>query len=785
MLAAGAAVPVTVWSEDTKANRDLLETVVVTATRRAEPITTVPFNISAIAGKEIERRGVTNLADIARAVPGLFLVDQGPRAANLLVVRGINSTTLNASELLGNKAGGTVSTYLGDVPIYVDLKPFDLERVEVLLGPQGTLYGVDTLAGAIRYLPNRPNLNETTLSLGSDVYGLAQSQGLGTRTGAVLNVPLIGQKLGLRVGFQYTDDPGFIDYDFIVRNPGVSDPQPDRSDADAMSTQLRRKSDADSENTRAGRVGLAWSASDALQLDLTYYYQDQEVGARTVNNREAFDTGKYVSAARFTEPNRVENELTALEANADLGFATLTSATGYGRFDAEGQRDQTDLLLQIDPAYADFPAFAAFTREDSEEDTFSQELRLASKNTGRWSWLGGVFHQEIDTKQTSLEFTPGYPAFRGIDRPDALEFFSVADRARKENAIFGEIGYRLTDRWQVIAGGRWFEMEQRLTLGTDSPFFSGNPTAVMPSFRTARTDDSDFLKKLSTSYRLSPSTLGYFTVSEGYRAGGVNVVKPCPEPLPVDQPAVCALPSETGIEPDRTTNYELGLRSRMLDGRVQLSAALYTIDWQDIQVNGRTKNGALRITVNGSEARSRGLDLQTSVSIAKHWLIDAQYSFTDAELTRKAPGIVGEANSDPSSPTYDGARAGDRLPGSARHAGNVTASYLRDLPNGWDLRADYGIRATSNVLTSAGERNFGESLAGYALHHAAVGVSNERWATRLYAENLFNRFAEISVRDASSSVQTAGSSDVIIRRYFKGVARPRTVGVNVSYGFGR
>jgi outer membrane receptor protein involved in Fe transport len=106
------------------------------------------------------------------------------------------------------------------------------------------------------------------------------------------------------------------------------------------------------------------------------------------------------------------------------------------------------------------------------------------------------------------------------------------------------------------------------------------------------------------------------------------------------------------------------------------------------------------------------------------------------------------------------------------------------LSNGWELRADYGIRATSDILTSAGERNFGESLAGYALHRAAVGVANERWTTRLYAENLFNRFAEISVRDASSSVQSAGSSDVIIRRYFKGVARPRTVGVNISYGFG-
>ncbi len=362
-----------------------LEEIIVTATRREANVQNIPFNIVALGPGDLDELRITNLSEFTRAVPGLYVAYQGPRGGNLMTVRGLNVSSINASESLGNGTGGTVATYLGDIPLYVDLKMIDMARVEALLGPQGTLYGVGTLGGAIRYIPNRADPGQTELELGGRTYTLGQSDGIGYELHGMVNVPLIEDRLALRVAAGYTDDPGFIDYDYIVREPGVSDPEPDFDDPAAVAANLRKVKDADTEETFTGRASLFWQLTDSFVANLTYYYQDQDVGARTVNHRESFDTGRYVSGHRFLEPNDNTNQLLALELSWDLGFAELTSATGSSRFESEGQRDQTDLLMDFDYGYEDFPQFAAYTRETSEEETFSQELRLVSQ--------GGNFRQ--------------------------------------------------------------------------------------------------------------------------------------------------------------------------------------------------------------------------------------------------------------------------------------------------------------------------------------------------------------------------------------------------------
>ena len=159
--------------------------------------------------------------------------------------------------------------------------------------------------------------------------------------------------------------PGFIDYDYIVREPGVSNPQPDFDDPADVAANLRKvEEDADTEETWSGRVALLWQASDAVAANLTYYYQDQHVGGRTVNHDEAIGSGRYVSAHRFLEPNDQKNHLLALELNWDMGFAELTSATGVSKYEASGQRDQTDFLMDLGYGYEEFPAFAAYVRDD-------------------------------------------------------------------------------------------------------------------------------------------------------------------------------------------------------------------------------------------------------------------------------------------------------------------------------------------------------------------------------------------------------------------------------------
>ena len=206
------------------------EEIVVTASRRETSIQELPFNITAISGGALERQRLTSLSEFSRWVPGLTVIDQGGRGANRMTVRGLNITSLNGSEFLENNSGNTVATYMGDIPLYVDMKMIDIERVEVLIGPQGTLYGEGTLGGAVRYIPKAPDNDEFALEVHGGVADLAQSDGVGYETDLVVNVPLIDERLAFRGVFSYLDDPGFIDYPYLVREPGVSNPQPDFND---------------------------------------------------------------------------------------------------------------------------------------------------------------------------------------------------------------------------------------------------------------------------------------------------------------------------------------------------------------------------------------------------------------------------------------------------------------------------------------------------------------------------------------------------------------------------
>ena len=769
--ALGVTAPSAALRAQDAAASPALEVIIVTATRREANVQDIPFNISALGPEALERQRLTQLAEFTRVVPGLYMADQGPRASNLMTVRGLNVSSLTASEALGNTTGGTVATYMGDVPLYVDLKMVDMERIEALLGPQGTLYGAGTLGGAIRYLPNRADPGRTEAEFGGRFYSLAHSDGLGTDVNGMVNVPLVEDRLALRAVLGYTDDPGFIDYGYLVRERGVSDPQPDFGNPADVQANLRRRKDADTEQTLYGRLGLFWQVTDALEANLTYYYQDQEVGARTVNHDKAFGTGTYVSGHRVLEPSEQENQLLALELGWDVGFARLVSATGYSKYTSNGQRDQTDLLLDFEYGYEDFPSFVAYTREDREEESFNQELRLVSQGDGRWSWIAGLFYNHFTLDSSSAEFVPGYPEFIGLpaDTP-TLEYLELNDETLEEKALFGELGYLLTDRWQVTVGARWFEFDDDLETLFALPLIEPVPGEVNLAGNRNKTQDDDFIFKFNTSYRFTDDLMTYLTISEGYRQGGINSGPACENPLPPGQ-NVCLLPDEVLISPDTTLNYELGLRSTWLDGALLVNASIYYIDWEDIQVAGTSVNGSAAITVNGSSAESKGLELSSQWQVTDTFRLAASYSYNDAQLTSFAPGLVDG---------YD-AFDGDRLSGTPEHQGNFALIYDRPLNDRWNLEADYSMTAVSDVYTKVGLRNNGEVLGGFALHNAAIGVSGDRWTVRLYADNLFDKYAVTSVRTDRSYIRPVGDFD--LRRYFQGMVRPRSVGLELRYNF--
>ena len=461
------------------------EAAVVTATRIEEPLQAVPMSISAVTGADIERRAIENLTELARSTPGLTVVDQGARGSNVIIVRGLHTDALNGSEAAGNNYNNGVATYLGDIPLAVDLRLRDIERVEVLLGPQGTLYGAGTLAGAVRYLPRRPDPRRRELEVRVDLFGLAHGGAPGSDAGLTFNLPLVAGRLALRGSVDRFASPGFIDYDYLLRTPGVSEPEPDPTDPAAAAANLRSEPDANTEDTVSARLSLLWDATPDLSALLAYHLQDQRVGARQVNHARSFDTGRYVSAHRYLEPNDRRNELLSLELNWALGGAELTTAAGYSRFSQQGRRDQTDLLIQafgiggllpgtypglaraqaLDPGItaaeltSGFRSFSAYAREDGREERLSWETRLVSTGEGPWRWVGGAFFNRYDSRGASFEYAPGLTEFSGITpilsgRPVAEPVESRAGTAgqRRRRRAGGD---RVRGRVPVRTFGDW------------------------------------------------------------------------------------------------------------------------------------------------------------------------------------------------------------------------------------------------------------------------------------------------------------------------------------------
>ena len=797
---AAAALPTIALAQD---DQGAIEEIVVTAMRREQNIQDIPINIASFSGDALETRGITDLAELGRNVPGLYVVDTGKRTGDAIVVRGLNLDQITSTDGKNN-GGNVVSTYIGDVPLYVDFAMNDIQRVEVLLGPQGTLYGSGTLGGAIRYLPNRPQFDSTSFDFRATTFDLAESDTEGWRAGVMANVP-ISDKLAFRANLDYYDDPGFIDSPYLVREIGVSDPEPNLHDPAAVAANLYRKNDVNTEKTLSGRVALRWQPTDKIDANLTYYYQDMDIGGRTQNSVLSFGSGKYENANRVLEPNDRTNKLGALEINVDLGFATLTSATGYSTYRDFGHRDQTDLLITLEYGYEAFPSFTAYTTDSEEDRGISQELRLVSKGKGPLTWIGGLFYYSQNLRQLSEEFTPHYDEFLGISRPDSLEYISYEDEDQTEKAVFGEVGYNITDRWQVTVGARWYKYDLTDDTYFDTPLFdtaTGSPPDSI-NFRAGHftQGDNGTLYKFNTSYHFTDRLMGYLTISEGFRLGASNGVPAC-TPADIAKPgqAVCGLPNEVQYTPDTTTNYEVGIRSQWLDRKLTFNGAIYHIDWKDPQLASVTVNGSLPIIKNGDGAKTEGIELSLDAKVTNRITVSAGYSHTNAELTAVAPGILRvyeppgfgpPSAANPGAgpdPIFATGQPGDRLPGSPKDQGTLNFGYDLPLTGGKAVDFNYGIAAIGNIVTTIGERAGGQTIGGYAVHNASAVWHNNKWTAGLYAQNLLNKYAITGVRSRQVFVQTVSDENgdpVHVRSYAENVLRPREIGLRFTYSLGQ
>lgn len=787
------------------------DVIVVTATRRSETVQDVPLNIAAIGGAQIEEQGFEDLADALAYVPGINIVDRGGRQGNPIIVRGLNADPINSGDG-NNDGGGTVATYLGEIPLFIDLKLNDLERVEVLLGPQGTLYGAGTLGGAIRYLPNRPDFDSNMLQIRSSFYQYQEAGSPSADIGFTFN-HAVSDTFAVRGSVDVLHDSGFTDYSYQVRTPGVSNPNPDFNDPADVAANLAPVNDADGEEAVSGRLAARWAPTDWLDATATYYFQFQDIEGRQISSRRSpIQAGAYESALRVLEPIERDNQLLAIELTADLGFAELTSATGFGTYEEDGQRDQTDLLISLEYSYESFPNFTAFTREQGEDEFFNQELRLVSTYESQFNWIIGAYYNKAEFVSNSSEFTPNYAAYVNdnfafglTENPTDLEYFSTSNTQLIESALFGELGWDITDRLSITVGGRYYEYELESVSTVDFPLFEA-PTytpLTLSEIRDLAFDpalaqsDDGFLYKFNIAYDLSDEILAYFTVSEGYRIGASNGLGPCPAFDPLATQGACALApgqqygpnpgdiaqfDERQFGPDQTTNYELGAKTTWAGGAITLNGAIFLVEWTDPQVSSATVNANIPITVNAAGAESKGFELQGSWQVAHNFEVRGTYSFTQSELTADVPFLIRTITTPGFGSAFENGESGDRLPGSPETQASAFARYTMDLEGGAQLNYNFGVSYTGDILTRTGGRGSSTTLDSYVVANGSINYDAGDWGATLFINNIGNEYIETGIRGTALSNQTINGA--VVRSHYANVAPPRTFGVRFYYQFG-
>ncbi len=770
-------------------------TIVVSATRRDTTIMETPINISAIGGQDLQDQHIDDMRNLGAFTPGVTILDTGPRGSGTIIMRGLSADDTSASG--GDNSNSAVGMYLGDVPMYYDFKLIDINRVETLLGPQGTLYGLGTLAGAMRNIPNRPDASKYSAEFHGQVFDMAHSKDTGYNGYGVVNIPIVKDKVAFRSVTGYYFTPGYMDYNYLLQDPGTSLPQPgDSSDplgtSDEQAANFKSKRDANYERTFTTRNQLAFYG-DNMQAYVTYAHQRTHTEGQSANGGGYVGEGKYESPWRYLEPATRIGDLISLEMQGNVADAVnVVFVSAYTQRKTKYQADNTDLLLDLDYGYEAFPAFSSYNKSKQKEHEFTNELRFVSTFESPFSFVAGAFWNRQHYKSNYDEYVPGFPEW--ANEPDnwgtslitdhsnpeyAHEYSSYVNSSNDEKGLYGEASWHFTDDLQITGGLRYYKYTAYVDGGSYLPFWDDDYSS-----RSGSTSDNGLVYKINASWNISPEFMVYGTWSTGYRIGGVNRVAPCSdEVIAIDAAGgtqagqtLCALPSELSYGPDKTKNAEIGVRGQVLDNKLSFSLSAFHIDWDGIQLAGQTKYGAIGITVNGGKAVSQGVDLSFEARPIMGLTIRGNYSYLDAHLTEGVEGLLSVHGGD----TVD-AEAGDRLPGSAKNKGAIGATY--DLPVGDnDLVFGWTATYTGNILTRVGERGGGEKLPDYWMHQANITYKTEHYDVGLYATNIFDTYA---VTGVSGDLTRAGlvNDGVVSRYYGRSVAQPRTVGLQGTVRF--
>jgi outer membrane receptor protein involved in Fe transport len=714
-----------------------VEEIVVTATRRETSVLDVPYNISAISGDALAESQIFSNTELMRQVAGAGVVDRGARnqgQINSIMIRGLNID----GNALGDYALNTVptvSTYVNDTPIFANFVIKDLERVEVLRGPQGTLYGSGSLGGTVRYIMKRPDPAEFD---GEVSTWLSQTDGSdGTNYGGdfMLNMPL-GETAAFRVSGGTVQTDGVVDLvnAYVLDENGV--PVAPNGILDEAA-EFERIEDADDVDIKYARASFSLEPNDRFSALLSYQWQEDDVGGRrqqTVGPNGAGEAyGDYEIGSIQREPSFREVDMAALEMEFDLGFATLSSSTSTYEHTGNSVSENTGFYAQngwLGAFYYNYPRPMSSAVRTYGDEAFVQELRLVSSGDNTVDWTVGGFYrdQDLDMSQTSL--LVGFEAWADefFGDPDLIiqdqDFGFIRNENFKDTALFGEATWHVSETFHLTFGARWFEIEftndSYMQIGVwDPSIFNFEETAFFES------KEDDVIFKLNAAWNLSDTQTLYGTISEGFRRGGSNAV-----------PLAGFFAEDPGwqiYDPDTVINYELGLKGST--DRLSYSTAIFYVDWSDVQLNVSTTNWGFFAAANGDSARTAGLELELDGNFNENWRYNVGYAFVDGELT-------GDAFTPTENPTLM-AEDGAPMVGVAEHTINAAIQYATEFGNGlgWTTRLNgYYQSETENALGDGTREpgTFTQELDGFSLFDLVTWISGDNWHASLYVKNIGN-----------------------------------------------
>jgi outer membrane receptor protein involved in Fe transport len=768
-----------------------LQEVVVTANKlNATKVLDTPASIQAISGDALQNAGVSGIMDVAGQIPGLSIQDLGP-GDKKYVIRGINST-----------GDATTGVYYGEAVISgsnaddgggfeSDIRLYDLDHIEVLRGPQGTLYGASSMSGTLRFIPKTPDLN--TVSGYGTVEGseTAHTERGNYNFNGAVNLQLIDGVLAVRLVGWKEYDAGYINQirvgtGVVGTYPGTV-PKGDVPPALSTTQQaLGTLNGINDDDVGGGRVMVRYKPLDNLTIDANYTSQTETSNGSsryTPAGTAGFSGGTVapiqgcdlcntdVTQSPWSDNIKVFGTTIAY----DTGFGTLTGTTNQYNRTTDFSFDSTPILLTFPAASDQVPGE---TLEPRERKVNSSEIRYASAFDSPVNFVAGVY-REHDTQHLAVQvlatngfglpvgpFCTGASCDAGIYPGVGTTFFGrTDDRSGTQYAGFGEVTWKATDKLTAVAGIRYFT-ESLEGVQETTHNFGGFPDQVTG---VPLPDPNEKFNKITwkgnVSYKFDDALLAYGTVSTGFRSGGLNAVSQPFEPIPAS------------YAPDTLTNFEVGAKGRVLNGLFDYQADVYFIRWNNIQVQETTPDGAFVYQGNAGEAKVKGLELELTAHPMQYLAANLAGSWQEAYLSFGAdqqivvPGSPGV----PPVTAYDInptlGRTGDAIPNVPRFQADFGLNYTRPIVGDWVgmAAADANFRGKENSYFASNAFNI--PLSEYTLVNFRLGVIKGPWSVTAFARNLTDKRAQVS------AINSSQDPDALL------TVQPRTIGLTATWKF--